>query len=233
MTEIHEKPVVDPVKMPKIKINKQKIAQLNAWSIALAVFLGWSAIFAAIAGFTRGDWSFSIPFFGRFMGSNAGVPTILLTALFALIFGIIGIVTLKKVTDVEATRAAWGCISKVFFAFMFIYIVDMIGVVLYSLMSLGRADDLTFDQGTLWLCSFLPTVICFIGAAAIWFIGKQISEGKTTFLRIASLVAIGIASVAFVLVFIQQLVSYYSKPKSSLDRVKDSDYSKLFYPFDD
>ena len=228
MPETHEKPVVDPVKMPKLKMDKHKIATLNAWSIALAIFLGWSAIFAAIAGFTKGDWNFSIPFFGKLMGSNTEVPLIITTALFALVFGIFGFLTLKKVTDAEATKKAWGCISKVFLAFVFVYVVNMIGIVLYSLMSLGRTEDYNFDQGVLWLSSFLPTVICCVGAAAIVYMGKMISAGKTNVLRIASMIAGGIAVVAFILVFIQQLVSFYSKPESALDKVKNTDYSNLW-----
>ena len=227
MPETHEQPVVDPVKMPKLKIDKHKFAFVNAWSIALAIFLGWSAIFAAIAGFTK-EWAFGIPFFGRFMGTNAGAPTILLTALFALAFGIFGFVTLKKVTDAEATKKAWDCISKVFLGFVFVYAIDMIAIVIYSLMSLGRSKDLSFDQGTLWLNSFLPTVICCVGAAAIWFMGKQIAEGKTSVLRIASIIAGCIAVVAFILVFIQLLVSYYSKSGSSDYGFDEDDYSKVF-----
>lgn len=208
MPETHEKPVVEPVKMPKLKIDKHKFATINAWAIALAIFLGWSAIFAAIAGFTK-KWVFSIPFFGLFMGSNAHTPTILLTALFALAFGIFGFITLKKVTDAEATKKAWNCISKVFLGFIFVYTINMIGIVIYSLMSLGREH---FDQGSLWLNGFLSTLICAIGATAVWFIGEQIAEGKTSVLRIASMLAGCLAVVGFIIVFIQLLVSFYSEP---------------------
>ncbi len=221
MPETHEKPVVDPVTMPKLKMDKHKLATVNAWTIALAMFLGYCAIFAAIAGFTK-KWDFSIPFFGRFMGSNAGAPRELLTGLFALVFAIFGFVTLKKVTDAEATKKAWGCISKVFLGFMLVYAVNMVGIVIYSLMSLGR-EKYAFDQGQLWLDSFLSTVICCIGAGVVWFIGKQISEGKTSVLRIASFIAAGVAVVGFIIVFIQLLVSFYSKPdSSSYDSYKDA-----------
>ncbi len=209
MPETHQKPVVDPVKMPKLKIENKKLAAINAWAIALSMFLGYCAIFAAIAGFTK-KWDFSIPFFGRFMGSNAAVPTSLLTALFAVVMAIFGFITLGKVTDADATKKSWKIISKVFLGFVFVYLIDMIGVIIYSLMSLGRGKG--FDQGSLWLDSFLSTVICCVGATVLWYVGKQIAAGKTSLLRIASLAAAGLAAVGFIIVFIQLLVSFYSKP---------------------
>lgn len=213
-----EKPVVDPVSMPKINMDKHKLAVTNAWAMALAMFLGYSAIFSAIAGFTKGKWSFAIPFFGRFMGTNSAVPTIIMAGLFALAFAIYGIVTLKKVTDAEATKKAWGCIANVFLGFVVVYVLNMIGIVIYSLMSLGRKG---FEQGDLWLSSFLPTVICAIGAGAISFMAGRISKGQTSLLRVVSLIAICIASVGFIIVFVQQLVSYYSKSSSSSSMYDD------------
>jgi hypothetical protein len=216
----HDKPVVDPVHMPKLSMDKHKLATINAWAIALAIFLGYCAIFAAIAGFTK-KWGFSIPFFGRFMGTNAAVPTALLTALFSVVFAIFGFVTLGKVTDAEATKKAWGCISKVFLGFMLVYAVDMIAIIIYSLMSLGR-KEYEFNQGNLWLSSFLSTVVCCIGASIVWFMGKQIAAGKTSLLRIASFIAAGLAAVGFIIVFVQLLVSYYGKSNSSYDSYKDA-----------
>lgn len=227
MPETQEKPVVDPVAMPKIKMDKHNIATANAWAIALSMFLGYSAIFNAIAGFTKGKWTFAIPFFSKFMGTNVAAPTSLLTGLFAVALAVFSLVTLKKVTDAEATKKAWGCISKVFLGFVCVYVIDMIGIAIYSLMSLGRGKS--FDQGALWLCSFLPTVICAIGAGAIWLVGKQIAEGKMSVIRIVSIAGIALASVGLVIVFIQQLVSYYSKD-SSYDY---SDYSSLFKGLED
>ncbi len=207
-----EKPVVEPVSMPKINIDKRKLAITNAWSMALAMFLGYSAIFCAIAGFTKGKWLFSIPFFGRFMGSNSAVPTIIMAGLFALAFAIYGILTLKKVTDAEATKKAWGCIANVFLGFVAVYALNMVGIIIYSLMSLGRKG---FEQGDLWLSSFLPTVICAIGAGTISFIAGRIAKGQTSLLRIVCFIAIAIATIGFIIVFVQQLVSYYGKTSSN------------------
>ena len=52
MAEATNKPVVDPVKMPKIKTNAKTLAHLNTWAIALSSFLGFFLIFAAISSFT-------------------------------------------------------------------------------------------------------------------------------------------------------------------------------------
>ena len=214
MAETSGTPVVDPVKMPKMKINSSALAKMNAWAIAGATFFGFCAIFVAIAGFTK-EWSFAFPVFSFLLGANAGISTSLLVSLFALLFGIFVIVTINKVTDAETTKKTWGCIAKVFFAFMVVYAVDMIGIIIYSLMSIGRRN---YDQGTLWLSSFLPTVILFGGATGMHFIAKAISNGKTSLLRIMSIVAVCIAGVAFILVFIQTMVSFYGKKTSYLEK---------------
>ena len=220
MAEIENKPVVEPVKMPKIKIEHKKLATVNAFAIALAMFLGYCAIFAAISGFTK-KWDFAIPFFGRFMGTNAAVPTSLLTALFAVVFAIFGFVSLGKVTDAEATKKSWDLVSKVFFGFVIVYIVDMIAIVIYSLLSIGRGKS--FDQGNFWLDSFLSTVICCVGAGVMAYIGKQIAAGKTSLLRIASLAATALAIIGFIIVFIQILVNFYGeKSKSSYDTYREA-----------
>ena len=221
MAETKEEPVVEPVKMPKINIEKKELATLNAFAIALSMFLGYCAIFAAIAGFTN-KWVFLVPFFGRFMGTNVSVPTALLAALFAVLFAIFGFVTLGKVTDAEATKKSWKLVSKVFLGFIVVYAVDMVGIIIYSLMSIGRGRS--FDQGAFWLSSFLSTVICCIGAGVMWFMGKQIAAGKNSLLRVASLAAAGLATVGFIIVFIQQLVSFYGN--SSTSRYDSDDYSR-------
>ena len=220
MAEIENKPVVEPVKMPKIKIEHKKLATINAFAIALAMFLGYCTIFAAISGFTK-KWDFAIPFFGRFMGTNAAVPTSLLAALFAVVFAIFGFVSLGKVTDAEATKKSWDLVSKVFFGFVIVYIVDMIAIVIYSLLSIGRGKS--FDQGNFWLDSFLSTVICCVGAGVMAYIGKQIAAGKTSLLRIASLAATALAIIGFIIVFIQILVNFYGeKSKSSYDTYREA-----------
>ena len=220
MAESNQKPVVEPVKMPKIKIEHKKLATINAFAIALAMFLGYCAIFAAISGFTK-KWNFAIPFFGRFMGTNAGVPISLLTALFAVIFAIFGFVSLGKVTDAEATKKSWNLVSKVFFGFVIVYVVDMVAIAVYSLLSIGRGKY--FDQGNFWLDSFLSTVICCAGAGVMAYMGKQIAVGKTSLLRIASLIATALAIIGFIIVFIQILVDFYGdKSKGSYDSYREA-----------
>ena len=45
MAETTDKPVVDPVKMPKMKMSSSALAKMNAWAIAGATFFGFCAIF--------------------------------------------------------------------------------------------------------------------------------------------------------------------------------------------
>ena len=218
MTEA-AKPVVEPVKAPKMKMPAASLAKMNAWAIAGATFFGYCAIFSAIAGFTKGKWTFALPFFSRFFGSNAGVPSLILAVLFAVLFAVFALVTINKITDAETTKKTWGCISKTFLAFCVVYVIDMVGIVIYSLLSLGRKY---FDQGDLWLSSFLPTVILCAGSLGMFFIAKAIAAGKMSMLRMMSFIAIGIASAAFILVFIQTLVNFYGgKKASSLDDYSD------------
>ena len=227
MAETTNAPVVDPVKMPKMKISSSALAKMNAWAIAGATFFGFCAIFVAIAGFTKGKWIFSFPIFTAILGVNATsfVSTALLVALFAVLFGVFAIITINKITDAETTKKTWACIAKTFLAFAVVYAVDMVGIIIYSLMSIGRKH---YDQGPLWLSSFLPTVILFGGALGMHFIARAIAHGKTGLLRVMSIVAVCIAGVALILVFIQSMVSFYGKSsKSSYEDLLD-DYSGLF-----
>ena len=226
MAETTDKPVVDPVKMPKMKMSSSALAKLNAWAIAGATFFGFCAIFVAIAGFTKGKWIFSFPIFTALLGVNATsfISTALLVALFAVAFSIFAIVTINKVTDAETTKNTWACIAKTFLAFAIVYAIDMIGIIIYSLMSIGRKR---YDQGPLWLSSFLPTVILFGASVGMHFIAKAIAHGKTSLLRVMSIVSVCIAGVALILVFIQSMVSFYGKSSTSKYEDMLEDYSGL------
>lgn len=217
-----EKAVVDPIKMPKMKVSGSTIAKLNSWAIAGAIFFGYATIFAAIAAFTK-KWSFGIPFIGVIFGNNTGsVSLMLLTALATVALSVFAIVTIGKITDAEALKKSWHCIANTFLGIAVVYVIDMIGIIMYSLMSIGRKS---FDQGDLWLSSFLPCVILCAGAVAMHFIAKSIAAGKTAILRVLSIVAISVAAVALVLVFIAHMVNFYGK--SSTKSYSDY-YNSLF-----
>jgi hypothetical protein len=220
----HGQAVVDQVKMPKIKIENKTIANINAFATAFATFFGFATIIAAIATFAK-KWSFNVPFLGNLFGSNLGQASSLLTvALLTLTCAIIGLLTVRKITDIEAMKKAWKCVSKVFVIFIIIFAVDMVSIVLYSLLSLGRSK-LEINQGILWGSSFVANLILAAASCAMYFISSKIAKGETKYLSIMRFVAIGLASVAVVITIVALLVGFYSKPSVSSEI--DDAYSEL------
>ena len=150
----HGQAVVDQVKMPKIKIDNKSMAGINAFATAFASFFGFATIIAAIATFAK-KWSFNVPFLSNVFGSNLGQASSLLTvAILTLVCAIIGLLTVRKITDVESMKKAWGVVAKVFTIFLIIFVVDMVSIIIYSLLSLGRSK-FEINQGTLWGSSFV------------------------------------------------------------------------------
>ena len=229
-TSSRAKAVVEPIKMPHIKIPSSSLAKLNAWAIALATFFGYATIFSCIAKFTN-SWHFELPAITALFGSNIKdvVEPTLITSLASLIFAFFGIITLGKITDANALKKAWGCIAKVFLAIVIIYLIDMLAIAIYSLMSLGRTEQ-SLDQGQLWLSHFLPTVILCIGALCIFAMARHISQGKTALLRILSVVTVIIASSALIIVFVQQMIMFYGK-KTTQEPVNYQNNSQDFFDF--
>lgn len=205
--------VVEPIKIPKMnmKIAGDKAAGINAFAISFAVFFGAMAIFSAIAGFTKGDWTFNIPLIGAAF-ANVGLASALITGLLAVVFAVIGLMTIGKITDKAALVKSWTMVSKVFFVLTCIYVVSMVGLALYSLFALGKKG---LDHGDLWLSSFLPNLITALVAGVMAYLAKMIAAGKTATLRMLSAVATGIASVGLILVIIQTLVGFYGGTSSS------------------
>ncbi|MFV0485495.1 MAG: hypothetical protein ACK5MU_04715 [Candidatus Saccharimonadales bacterium] len=203
-----------------MKIAGDKAAGINAFAISFAVFFGAMAIFAAIAGSTKGDWSFSIPLIGATF-ANVGLAGTLITGLLAVIFAVIGLVTIGKITDKESLVKSWNAVSKVFFVLTCIYVMSMLGLALYSLFAIGKKN---FDHGDLWLSSFLPNFITALVAGVMAYIGKAIAGGKTAMLRVLSAVATGIASVGLIIVIVQTLVSFYGNTSSSSSSSSGYDY---------
>ncbi len=215
--------VVDSVKMPKIKIDNHKVADINAFATAFASFFGFATIIAAISTFTKGKWSFNIPFLGSFLGSNLGqTSSMLVVALLTLACAIIGLMTVRKITDAEAMKKAWSCVAKVFGVFVIIFCVDMVAVLIYSLLSLGRSK-FAVSQGELWGSSFVANLILALASAAMFFVSAKIAKGETKYLSIMRFVAIGIASVATLMAVVSLLVSFYSKtPTTEVEDAIDS-----------
>ncbi len=218
------KPLVDAAKMPKMKLSSEKLANINAFASAFAIFFGIAAIFSAIAGFTKGKWSVGVPFIGIFFSNASLVSNLVLTAIFALCAGIIAIMTVHKLTDAESVKKAYGKVACVTLGIAAFFAIEMVATAIYSLMTIGA--NKTVNQGTLWLSNFLPQLIMCANAVLVCFLAKQIAAGKTEMLRLVNYLALGIAILAFLLVFIQSMVNLYGK-KSSSSYLDDSDYSSI------
>lgn len=225
------KSVVGDVKIPKLKMNGKRAAYVNAAAVAIATYFGIVAIFGAIAGFTNGDWTFSMPtlvtaLFSNttfsFLGMSVSVgPSVLfITAMLALIGGLIGFFTLKKLTDASAVKSAWALVAEIFGVVTGLLVVALVSTAIWSLLGIGEKANVS--QGDLWLSVFLPTFIKAALAAGIYVLARKIAAGKLEVLRIFSMIATGIAVVAFILVLVQTLVSFYSKKTPT--SVFDDDY---------
>lgn len=232
------KSVVGDVSIPKFKMNGKRAAFVNAAAVTVAAYFGIVAIFGAIAGFTKGDWSFSMPavitaLFGNatisFLGVSVSVgpSALFLTAILALVGGLIGFFTLKKLTDATAVKRAWAIVAEIFGVVTGLLVIALVSIALWSLLGLGEKSGV--DQGTLWLSVFLPTLIKTVIAGGLYVLAKKIVAGKLEVLRIFSMVATGIAIVAIIITVVQTLVAFYDKkPRSSYNSDYDwSDWSDL------
>ena len=228
-------PVVEPVKMPTIKKADNKlISAVNAISITLACFFGWMTIFAAIASFTKKGWGIDIPLVGWIFGNNFGSYggtvsiTLLATGLLTVLFAVAGLISARKITDVEAMKCSWKKARNIFVVIAGIEIFKMIALAIYALCGLGKAAGV--DQGYLWLNGFLTNTLAALGAAAIAAIAHMIANGKTQVLSIMRFVALGIAGAALIITVIATFVGFYNKPKasSSLDSYNLDSLYNLF-----
>ena len=215
--------VVEPVKMPKVKADNKLIAGINAASITLACFLGWMTMFAAIAGFTKKGWAVGVPIMGTILGANTYyLDTAFITGILTVIFAVIGLLTARKITDINAMKSSWKVARNAFIVIAGIEIVKMIGLAIYSLLGVG---DKTLPQGYLWLNGFLSNTLAAAAAVGLVFIADAIAKGKTQVLSVMRFVALGIASVACVLVFVSTLIGFYGKKSSTSSSSSSADSS--------
>ena len=216
--------VVDPVKMPKMKADNKLIAGINAASITLACFMGWMAIFAGIAAFTKKGWGVGIPFADFIFGANMGYTTIAFASgILCVLLAVVGLITAGKITDINAMKGSWKCARNFFILVAAIEVVKMITLAIYSLCGIGEKSGV--EQGYLWLNGFLSNSLAALAATGIAFIAHTIANGKTAVLSVMRFVALGVAAVACILVFVSTIVNFYNKKSSS--SYSSSDYSSI------
>jgi hypothetical protein len=218
--------VVEPLSMPKMKISGEKAAALNAFALSFAAFFGFLSIFAAIASFAKVDWTFTIPLIGIALANVSYISIAFITALLAVAFAIIGIMTLKKITDKNTLSRYWYRVSKIFLVLAIIYSVVFVAIALYSLMGLGRKSGV--NHGTLWLDGALPNRMTAVGAGIVCCYAKSIAGGKTAILRTFSVIAITIASIGLIVAVVQTLTGFYSDKSSSRHPANNSQYYDIW-----
>lgn len=218
--------VVEPVKMPKVKAGNKLIAGINAASITLATFMGWMTIFAGIAAFTKKGWTVAVPFANEIIGANMGWASVLFaTGIMTVLFGVIGLITAGKITDINAMKSSWKYARNAFIVIAAIEVVKMVSIAIYSLCGIGEKSGV--DQGYLWLNSFLSNTLAAGAAVGIAFIANAIAAGKTTVLSAMRFVALGIAAVGCVLVVVSTIVNFYSKKTPSYGSGSSSSSSSV------
>lgn len=211
-------PVVKPVQAKKVKIDGKGAAYFNTFAISFAIFFGVALIFhsigALITSQTKGSWTFGIPFSGLFTSwDNSYVPNAIILAFLTLICGIAGLVSVNKITDADALKKAWKCNFKVFGTLSLLYAIAFIATCIYSVCSIKKGAGPA--QKSLWLSGAIPTVVMGGVSCFIAFMSKSITAGKTALVRVMSYIALSVASIAFVMVFIDHFVEFYSKKSSS------------------
>jgi hypothetical protein len=224
--ETHQSaPVVKPVQAKKLKIDGKKVAYYNAFATSFAIFFGVAVLFNAIGILIttqakKASWSFGIPLSSIFASWDISyVPNVVLFAFLALALAIFGLLSINKITDAEALKKAWKCNSKVFFLLAGLYGVAALATCVYALMYIKKGAGPT--QKSLWLNGFIPTLVMGGVSAFIGAISKSIANGKTALVRVMAYIAISIASVSFIMMFIEELVDIHSKKSSALDTIEN------------
>jgi len=220
-------PVVKQVQTKKIKIDGKKVAYYNAFAISFATFIGVAVIFNAIAGFTKGKWSFGIPFSSILLSWDISVvPNIIIFGVLALVLAIFGLTSVNKITDADALKKAWGLNKRFFGLIAAAYAINLVTIAIYSLMSIKKGAGKF--QAELWLESFIPSLVMGAVAFGISSISKAIAGGKTQLVRTMSYIALSVASVAFIMMMVEQLVSIHGKKSvSDIDDLEEGlDYLK-------
>ena len=230
--------VVDPVKMPKVQADNKLLSSINAVSITLACFLGWMTLFAGIASFTKEQWGINIPLMGWILGGNfdgfyTGYAdiTILATGVLTVLFAVAGLITARKITDINAMKSSWKCVRNLFVIIAGIEIFKMLMLAIYALCGVG--DKSGVKQGYLWLNGFLSNTLAALAAATMAFIAHLIAQGKTQVLSIMRFVALGVAGVALIIAIISTFVNFYGKKTSSYSGSSNSGSSSINSLYED
>ncbi|MDR0397979.1 MAG: hypothetical protein LBH36_02235 [Candidatus Nomurabacteria bacterium] len=225
MGQTQQRPVVAPVKINAPQASQGLITTLNGVSLAFAALFSVVSVFAAIATFTDGEWSFDIPIISSF--NISGASTLFVTALASLVFALVSFFTVRKITDAEKLKSVYATWSVVYAIISVIFVSAVVATVFYALFVVG---DKSVSQKGLWLSGFLPSLIVAATSVAITLLYKAVAGGKLAILSIINLVVMCVAVLGLLLTIISIFVQYYGDKKSNNSY---SDYSRVLEDYYD
>ena len=190
------------------KLSQNLIVAVNAISFGGAAIFGGIGIFAAIANFTKGEWRI---YGGSIEGLIGSIATSFFLAVLALGLGILARYTLKKITNSDLLKKAYGTLAVVAGIIGVVLVAVAVSIAIYALIVVGSKAS----QKELWLNGFLAAIIAAIVAFATTYIANKVSSGKIAVLPMATNIVLGVASLSFLLMVISTIVNVYGKSSSS------------------
>jgi len=188
-------PVTQPTQTNKKELPQLFLVAANAFSIFYAVEAGVIAVVLGIKALTTGGAAGAVlaymPFWFGFS---------------AVIFGLIALLTTKKITDQELLRKAYGVVAAFLLIEAVLAVAAAVAAMLYALFALGTSSSI---QQAMWLNVFLPALGIAAGATLFAFIAKKIYDGQTKLISILSYVILGVAGLALILTIIAIFTGLY------------------------
>jgi hypothetical protein len=166
----------------------------NAFSLVYAVEVGLLAVYVAIRALIEG---------GATGGVMAYIP--LWLGLSAGAFGLIALLTVKKITDHELLKKAYNIVAAFVLVGAVLAMTGAVGVMLFSLFAVGVGAI----QGVLWLDLFLPMFAVAAVATGLLAVAKKIAGGMIKLLPIMTYVIFAIAGIALILAIVATFVGLY------------------------
>lgn len=193
--------ILSSVKKEKATKNKDLpqlfLVAANAFSVVYAVEVGLMAIVMAILALSAG---------GLVGGITAFYP--FWWGLSALVFGLIAFFSMKKITDREMLKKAYGIVAAFLIVEIVIVATAAIAVIPYAIFAAGAGGEI---QKMLWLNLFLPFLGVAVVISGFLFVIKKIYDGMIKLLPIVVYVILAIAGVALVMAIIATFTGLYGK----------------------
>ena len=196
----------------KIHLPQAFMVTMNAFSVVFAAEAGVLAVVAAIEMLI--DGSFGILALSPFTLS-----------LMAAAFGLIAMLTMKKITDSGLTKKAYGVASIVLVIQAILAAVATVAIIPFALFAAGAG----YVQKYLWLNKFLPYLVTTAVIVGLLFVIKKIYDGMIKLLPNLTYAILGVAGVALILSIVATCVGFYGESSRYDDIYKAmDDINKMF-----